>query len=74
MARSAWCDVYREFFRSFHPSIEKLFQLLPFDFKRIIQLDINVANGVAIDVAYDVRPVWWMEVYPYCFNASKSLF
>ena len=27
------------------------------------QLDVNVANGVAIDVANDVLPVCWMEVY-----------
>ena len=29
--------------------------------------DINVANGVAIDVANDILPVWWMEVYPFSF-------
>ena len=34
---------------------------------------VNVANGVAIDVANDVLPVWWMEVYPVRFNQSKSL-
>ena len=27
-----------------------------------IQFDVNVANGVAIDVANDVIPVWLMEV------------
>ena len=40
-----------------------------------IQFDINVANGVAIDVDYDVAidvvndllPVWWMDVYPISF-------
>ena len=26
-----------------------------------IQLTINVANGVVIDAANDVIPVWWME-------------
>ena len=30
-----------------------------------IQFDVNVANGVAIDIANDVLPVWWMEVYPF---------
>ena len=29
------------------------------------QFDINVANGVAIDVANDVLSVWWMEVIPF---------
>ena len=37
------------------------------------QFDVNVANGFAIDVANDVLPVWWMEVYPFRFNQSKSL-
>ena len=35
---------------------------------------VNVANSVAIDVANDVLPVCWMEVYPFCINQSKSLF
>ena len=39
-----------------------------------IQFDVNVANAVAIDVANDVLSVWWMEVYPFCFNQSKPLF
>ena len=41
-----------------------------------IQLDVNVANGVAVvssDVANDILPVWWMEEYPLHFNQSKSL-
>ena len=29
-----------------------------------IQFDVNVAHDVAIDVAIDVLPVWWMEVDP----------
>ena len=33
----------------------------------------NVATGVAIDIANDVLPVWWMDVYPLRFNQSKSL-
>ena len=32
------------------------------------EIDVNVANGVAIDVANDVLPVWWREVYPFQFN------
>ena len=36
------------------------------------EFDVNVANGVAIDVANDVLP-WWMEVYPFRFNQSKSV-
>ena len=28
------------------------------------QFDVNIPNGVAIDVANDVLPVRWMEVYP----------
>ena len=38
-----------------------------------IQFDVNVANGVAIDVANDVLPVWLMEVYPFRVNQSESL-
>ena len=38
-----------------------------------IQFDVNVSNGVAIDVANDVLPVWWMEVYTLRLNQSKSL-
>ena len=34
-----------------------------------IQFDVNVANGVTIDVL----PVWWMERYPFPVNQSKSL-
>ena len=28
-----------------------------------IQFDVDVANGVAIDVANDVLPIWWMKLY-----------
>ena len=38
-----------------------------------IQFDVDIAIGVAIDVANDVLPVWWMEVYPFHFSPSKSL-
>ena len=34
-----------------------------------IQFDLNVANGIA----NDVLPFWWMGVYPFRFNQSKSL-
>ena len=37
------------------------------------QFDVNVANGVAIDVANDVLSLWWMEVYTFRINQSKSL-
>ena len=37
------------------------------------ELDVNFANDVATDVANDLLPVWWMEVYPFCFNQSESL-
>ena len=33
---------------------------------------VNFANGIAIDVANDRLPVWWMEVYPLRFNQSES--
>ena len=36
-----------------------------------IQFNVNVANGVAIDVANDILPVRWMEVYPFCVNQSE---
>ena len=35
-----------------------------------IQFNVNVANGVAIDVANDVLQVWWIEVY--CFRGNQS--
>ena len=38
-----------------------------------IQFDVNVSNGVAIDVANDVLLVWWMEEYPFRANQSESL-
>ena len=38
-----------------------------------IQFDVNFSKSVAIDVAYDVLSVWWMEVYPIRFNQSESL-
>ena len=38
-----------------------------------IQFDVNVANDVAIDVTNYLRLVWWIEVYSFCFNRSKSL-
>ena len=38
-----------------------------------IQLGFYVAKGVAIDVANDVLSVWWMEVYPFRLDQSKSL-
>ena len=38
-----------------------------------MQFDVDVASGVAIDVANDVLLVCWMEVYPFQFNQSKSL-
>ena len=39
-----------------------------------IQSGINVANDVSIDIANDVLPVWWMEVYHLRFNQSKSVY
>ena len=38
-----------------------------------IQFDVNVANGVDINVVNDVLPVWWMLVYPFRVNQSESL-
>ena len=36
-----------------------------------IQFDVNVANGVAIDDANDVLPLWWMEAYAFRVNQLK---
>ena len=36
-----------------------------------IQFDVNVAYGVAIDVAINVLPVWWMEVYLFRVDQSE---
>ena len=38
-----------------------------------IKFNVNTTNGVAIDVANDVLPVWWMEVYPFRVDESKSV-
>ena len=38
-----------------------------------IQFDVNVANGIAVDVANDVLMVWWKEVYPFRVNQSEEL-
>ena len=40
-----------------------------------IHFSVNVAtwNCVTIDVTNDVLLVWWMKVYPFCFNQSKPL-
>ena len=38
-----------------------------------IHFDVIFANGVAIDVANDVLPVWWIEVYHFRVNQSESL-
>ena len=38
-----------------------------------IQFDVNFANGDAIDVANNVLPVKWIEVYPFRVNQSESL-
>ena len=37
------------------------------------EFDVNSTNDVAIDVANDILPVWWMEVYPFRVNQSESL-
>ena len=36
-----------------------------------IQFDVNVAYGFAVDVANNVLPVWWMEVYPFRIDQSE---
>ena len=38
-----------------------------------IQFYVNIANGVAIDIANDILPFSWMEVYPFRVNQSESL-
>ena len=38
-----------------------------------VHFDVNIANGVVIDVAIDVLPVWWMEVYPFRVIQSEAL-
>ena len=58
------------------PSNEK--SLLLFLIQLLINMSlnefyVNVVNGVNIDVANDILPVWWMEVYPFRFHQSKSL-
>ena len=34
-----------------------------------MQIGVNVAYGVAIDVANDVLPDWWVEIHPYQSNS-----
>ena len=38
-----------------------------------IWFDVNIANSIAIIVAYNVLSVLWMKVYSKCFIQSKSL-
>ena len=78
-AHSAWCNVYCPFFQGIPPSTEKncYCYYLSFNSKCImskIQFDVNAANGIAIEVANDVLLVWWMEVYLFRVDQSKSLF
>ena len=35
-----------------------------------IQFDVNIANGVAIDVAHDALPDYLMEAYPFLVKQS----
>ena len=73
-AHDLMCTV--NFFRVYlHPSKNCYSYFLSFNSKGIIkiQLEVNVANGFAIDVANNVLPVWWMEVYPFRVDQSKSL-
>ena len=37
------------------------------------KIQFDVFYGVAIDVANDILPVWWMEVKPFRINQSKLL-
>ena len=66
-ACSAWCVVYRPFFQGILPSTEKLLQLMS-----KIKFDVDHTNGVTIDVANDVLPVWWMEVYSFRFSRNQN--
>ena len=64
---SAWCGVPTIF--SGYTSIHRKILLFNITFHLIFnaiktpkwQFDVNVANGIAIDVANDALPVWWME-------------
>ena len=60
-------------FRGIPPSTKNCYSYyLSFNLKHIKTSKIDVANGLAINVANDVLPVWWMEVYPFRFSQSKS--
>ena len=37
------------------------------------QSDVNVANGGAINFAYDVTPIWYIDIYPFRLNQSIPL-
>ena len=37
------------------------------------QIEVNIANGIAIDNVNNVLLILWMEVYPDRFNQSESL-
>ena len=37
-----------------------------------IQFNVNIANGVAIDLANDELPVWWMEVYHFWVTVTNQ--
>ena len=39
----------------------------------VINMPLNEFDvNAAIDVANNIYPVWWMAVYPFRFNQSKS--
>ena len=72
-----WLEVYPNYahdvkctaiFRGIPPSTEKFVTVISYHLLIIanetskIQFDINVANGLAIDIANGVLPVWGMEV------------
>ena len=56
-----------------HPSKKKIITVISyhliFNAIKTSKSQFDITNGVAIDVL----SVWWMEVYPFDFNQSKSL-
>ena len=71
--------VYRSFFRGIPSSTEHCCSYyLSFNFWKTrykcltFSLPLSLLH-VAIDFVNDVLPVWWMEVYSFRFNQSKSL-
>ena len=63
------CTVHLSSYTSIHRKIITVITThLIFNLLHKIQFNINFAQDIYIDVAYNVLPVYWMQVYPKRFD------